>query len=101
MPRIIPRIALALAIVAPALASTAPPTVHIENGWIEGAQDGPLAVFLGIPFAAPPVGPLRWRPPEATGNWSGVRPAKEFASTPVQKLEAWEGPLHVSEDCLY
>src|SRR5471030_392343 len=101
MPRIILRIALALAIVAPALASTAPPTVHIENGWVEGTLDGPLAVFLGIPLAAPPLGPLRWRPPESTSDWTGVRPANEYASTPIQKLEAWEGPLHVSEDCLY
>jgi para-nitrobenzyl esterase len=101
MPRIFSQMALAFAIVAPALASGAPPTVHTENGWVEGTQDGPLAVFLGIPFAAPPVGTLRWRPPEPAADWTMVRPAKEYAATPMQKLEAWEGPLHVSEDCLY
>src|ERR1039457_1022577 len=95
------RIALALVLGTPVFASAAPAPVRVENGLVEGTQDGALAVYLGIPFAAPPVGPLRWRPPEPAADWTGVRPAKEYAATPIQKLEAWEGPLHVSEDCLY
>jgi para-nitrobenzyl esterase len=95
------RFALVLALGTPAFAGDIPPQAQVENGRLEGTKDGALSAFLGIPFAAPPVGPLRWRPPQAAADWTGVRPAKEFAATPVQKLEAWEGPLHVSEDCLY
>jgi len=92
--------ALALVLGTPVFVAAAP-SARVKNGMVEGIQDGELAVYLGIPFAAPPVGPLRWRPPEPAADWTGVRPAKEYAATPMQKLEAWEGPLHVSEDCLY
>ena len=100
MPQIFHRLALALVLGTPVFAAAAP-FARVENGMVEGTQDGELAVYLGIPFAAPPVGLLRWRPPEPAADWTGVRPAKEYASTPIQKLEAWEGPLHISEDCLY
>jgi para-nitrobenzyl esterase len=95
------RIAIFLAVAPSCLAAGALAPMRVKNGWVQGYQDGELAVYLGIPFAAPPVGALRWRPPEPVANWTGVRPATEYAATPIQKLEAWEGPLHVSEDCLY
>ena len=101
MPHSFRRLALALVLGAPAIAAAAPSPVRVENGLLQGTQDGDLSVYLGIPFAAPPVGQLRWQPPMPAANWTGVRPAQEFGATPMQKLEAWEGPLRVSEDCLY
>lgn len=82
--------------------------VKVTSGQIEGVREGeagPL-VFRGIPFAAPPTGELRWRPPAKPAAWEGVRPAKEFS------LPCWQpsshgdsfygpGPEQVSEDCLY
>jgi para-nitrobenzyl esterase len=60
--------------------------------------------FLGIPYAAAPVGALRWRPPRPAAAWSGVRAAKEFGADSVQNRPSWDatasgGP--VSEDCLF
>jgi para-nitrobenzyl esterase len=62
-----------------------------------------MRVFKGIPFAAPPVGPLRWRPPQLVRTWEGVRKADQFGSacmqpsTPVSAAR----PSTPSEDCLY
>jgi len=75
-------------------------------GIIEGvvSADGNVRVFKGIPFAAPPVGPLRWREPQPVAPWTGVRQATEFGPRPMQAREYSDmvfrdaGP---SEDCLY
>lgn len=82
------------------------PRVRIETGIIEGLHDAAneLNLFLGIPFAAPPVGELRWKAPQPAPKWSGVRPAQKFGPRPVQ-TEIW-GDMHMrtdstSEDCLY
>ena len=55
--------------------------VLTENGWVEGipAADPRITAFKGIPFAAPPVGDLRWRAPQPAKNWEGVRKAYTFA----------------------
>ena len=59
--------------------------VKVETGALSGAvKDGVLS-FKGIPFAAPPVGPLRWRPPQPAKAWSGVRPATEYGHDCMQK----------------
>jgi para-nitrobenzyl esterase len=78
----------------------------IENGTIEGLYDtkSGLQTYFGIPFAKPPVGELRWKAPQAPGNWKGVLQTKEFGPRPVQAV-IW-GDMHsrsngVSEDCLY
>ncbi len=95
---------LAAALAAGSLSLAAAPTpapIHIKNGWVQGTSEGGLTVYLGIPFAAPPVGRLRWRPPQPAADWSGVLQADKYAASPMQKLEAWMGPLHDSEDCLY
>jgi hypothetical protein len=62
--------------------------VETQHGRIEGFQDAGLEVFLGIPYAAPPVGPRRFRAPEAPEPWSGVRDARQYgASAPQTALE--------------
>jgi len=78
-----------------------PAPVHIQNGRILGTSQNGLTVYKGIPFAAPPVGPLRWRPPQPVANWSGILRADHFGPTCIQTIESWMGPLHTSENCLY
>ncbi|WP_332773209.1 carboxylesterase/lipase family protein [Phenylobacterium sp.] len=84
----------------PALAG---PIARTDAGVVEGVRDGPLAVYRGIPFAAPPVGDLRWREPAAPVAWQGVRPAAAFAPACMQTGVSMPGetPPQVSEDCLY
>ena len=76
------------------------------NGVLEGviSADGKVRTFKGIPFAAPPVGPLRWKAPQAPAPWIGVRKASEYGARCMQ------GPIYSdmifhdtgpSEDCLY
>jgi para-nitrobenzyl esterase len=75
-----------------------PDPIKVEQGLLEGSSESGLAVYRGIPFAAPPIGDLRWRAPEPASKWGGVRQAKEFGSKPIQ------GPgkaADMSEDCLY
>lgn len=67
---------------------------------MEGRADSALHVFRGIPYAAPPIGALRWRPPQALPRWSGVRSAAEFGAACVQPTTAYTGIGPTSEDCL-
>ena len=82
---------------APVLAQQ-PAPVKVEGGLIQGTREEGLTVYRGIPFAAPPVGDLRWRAPQPAAKWDGVRQATMFASGPIQ---AWGPPAGKSEDCLY
>jgi len=75
-----------------------PAPVKVEHGLVQGVVEDGLSVYLGIPFAAPPVGELRWRAPQPAANWEGVRPATKFAPDPIQGAGTGPG---VSEDCLY
>ena len=54
------------------------PTVATKLGQLEGVMDDGVRVFRGIPFAAPPVGPLRWQSPQPAAAWKGVRDASKF-----------------------
>ncbi len=80
------------------------PIVNIEGGAVRGiAVPGGFA-FRGLPYAAPPIGNLRWRPPQPPSSWNGVRDATEFAPSCPQppnppNLFLPQGPL--DEDCLY
>jgi para-nitrobenzyl esterase len=92
------------------LASSSPP-VRVEGGLLSGAPGGDpsVTVFRGIPYAAPPLGELRWRAPQPPAPWEGVRKAEDFGANCVQRLRDSLGPWTaeyqphgtVSEDCLY
>ena len=92
---------LAIAIAAvPCLSVAADPTAKVEQGLLQGTVEEGLTVYRGIPFAAPPTGELRWRPPQPTSPWEGVRHADKFAPECVQRPGQGESPS-MSEDCLY
>jgi para-nitrobenzyl esterase len=95
----------------------APAVVKIDSGQLQGAESDGVISFKGVPFAAPPVGELRWRPPQPAPKWTGVRQATEFGrncmqgrggpppgagarpgAAPPPAAAAQQGP---SEDCLY
>jgi len=80
-----------------------PRPVHLETGAIEGVTQGTLTVYKGVPFAAAPVGELRWRPPQPPARWKGTRPATSFAPSCMQKGVSMPGEVlgATSEDCLY
>lgn len=83
------------------IAATTPAPVRIQSGLVQGVRENGLTVYKGIPFAAPPVGKLRWRAPQPVKNWTGVLHADHFGPTCMQTIESWMGPLHTSENCLY
>lgn len=104
----------ALAILLPVLLASAPalagPVVGVASGRAEGVALGNgVEVFYSLPYAAPPVGPLRFRGPRPAPPWQGVRPAKAFGPSCTQNISAkgwgpWTGEFSpqgaVSEDCL-
>jgi para-nitrobenzyl esterase len=79
------------------------PRVKVDSGVLEGRMQGDVATFLGIPYAAPPVGALRWKPPAPAASWGGVREAKEFGARCMQGAiyddMVFRDP-GISEDCL-
>jgi para-nitrobenzyl esterase len=78
------------------------PVVITDSGIVRGLAAGGGYVFRGLPYAAPPTGALRWRPPQPPKSWKGVRDATTFAPTCPQVLDSGEaGPGPFSEDCLY
>lgn len=80
-------------------------TAHPPAGKLQGRLEGQIRVFKGIPYATPPVGPARWKPPAALPSWTGVRNAVEFGAAcyqPQAKLSNIyaRDPMPMSEDCL-
>ena len=76
------------------------PIVLTKNGKVQGDTDNGARRFRGIPYAKPPVGDLRWKPPAAVASWSDVLPALDFKSECAQP--SWiQGPESDNEDCLY
>ena len=79
--------------------------VRVDGGLVQGAQEDGMAVFKGVPFAAAPVGPLRWRAPQPAPPWQGVKSTTQFAPACMQvsRANAVLGipAVPVSEDCLY
>src|SRR4030088_2852791 len=83
---------------------TGPPRVKIDTGSLEGLDTVGVMVFRGIPYARPPVGNLRWRPPLPARPWRGVRAAKQLGRNCIQHQPYSDiDPFAagVSEDCLY
>jgi len=88
-------------------AQPTPPVVGVESGQLQGVVDDGVVSFKGILFAAPPVGDLRWRPPQPAARWTGVRQATEFGADcmqgrfgPPPAAGAPPAPAP-SEDCLF
>jgi para-nitrobenzyl esterase len=95
----------------------AAPIVRVSSGTLAGKVEGSTSVFEGVPFAAPPVGNLRWRPPQSVANWSGIRDATNPGSPCMQSNYGVDGfiaplaaeygvrfameALKPSEDCLF
>ena len=75
-----------------------PSPVKVGEGLVQGKTEDGLTVYKGIPFAAPPVGDLRWRAPQPAAKWEGVKQATDFAPGPIQ---GGNPPSGKSEDCLY
>src|SRR5271165_2121168 len=74
--------------------------VSIADGRLRGSQAGGMDDYLGIPYAAPPVGPLRWRAPQPPARWTGIRAATRFAAHCAQPAGVF-GRASMSENCLY
>ena len=80
------------------------PTVRISSGVLQGTTNDGVDVYKGVPYAAPPVGEFRWRPPQPVTPWDGIRDASEFGNSCAQA--GWGTPQGSiaegsSEDCLY
>jgi len=80
--------------------------VQLDSGLVSGvaASDGSVRVFRGIPYAAPPVGQLRWRAPQPVAHWDGVRKADQFGAICMQPAFRGASPANqpkMSEDCLF
>ena len=88
-------------------AAASDPVVATDSGTLAGTvEDGtiPLRIFRGVPFAAPPVGALRWREPQPAPRWSGVRQATTFGDRCMQQplfSDMMFRSPRTSEDCLY
>ncbi len=75
-------------------------TVRTANGDIKGYSQNGCSVFKGVPYAQPPVGGLRFRPPKALTPWEGVKDCTEFAPAAMQPM-FHGGDYEIGEDCLY
>jgi para-nitrobenzyl esterase len=92
--------ALALCLATPAPAQDGP-LVAAPAGEVRGAAADGVHVFRGIPYARPPIGELRWRPPASLPPWSGVREAREFGAACPQPASPFANHAALSEDCLF
>jgi para-nitrobenzyl esterase len=111
--RLLPSVGLMMGTLFAANASAAiQEPVKINSGRLQGipGKDPSVTVFRGVPYAAAPVGNLRWRAPQAVPSWAGVRRADSFGNICMQnalkpgsfyQVEFYEAPEPMSEDCLY
>ncbi|MFO1248589.1 MAG: carboxylesterase family protein [Alphaproteobacteria bacterium] len=95
------RLALTLLLAMTTGANAAPVTT--AEGPVEGVAKSGVTRFLGIPYAKPPVGALRWMPPQPVAKWTATRAADKFGPTCAQvtTLGPFAGPPNSNEDCLY
>lgn len=75
-----------------------PSPIKVEGGLIQGTTEDGLTVYKGVPFAAPPVGNLRWKAPQPVQKWDGIKQTIKFAPAAMQSGTT---PSGKSEDCLY
>jgi para-nitrobenzyl esterase len=98
--RLLALLALLCTSLAPAHSAPADTvTVKTPSGVLRGAQRDGMRSFLGVPYAQPPVGELRWRPPQPLSAWSGSRDALQFGAECMQGRG--RAPVPMSEDCLF
>src|SRR5690349_25094375 len=100
------RTAFATLLFAAAASAALNEPVRTDAGQLSGiaGKDAGVRVFKGIPFAAPPVGNLRWAAPKPPAHWDGVRKADDFGPMCMQAQPGGRGggaPARMSEDCLY
>ena len=97
-------------LMAPLLLSDEKPIANTNAGKVAGFKEGNINVFKGIPFAAPPLGELRWKAPQPIKPWSGVKDCIQFAASPMQfdpvPFMCWSEEFlipkkPIDEDCLY
>lgn len=97
--------AVAALLLAMAFTSNAQERVKTANGVVEGVTESSgIRSFKGVPFGAPPVGDLRWKPPQPVANWTGVRKADKFGPRCMQRPIFGDMNFRsdgMSEDCLY
>jgi para-nitrobenzyl esterase len=98
MKTLIYSLAILFALIMNACTTLPPEQVKVEQGIVQGTIDDGLRIFKGIPFAAPPVGDLRWKAPQPAEKWDGIKQTTEFAPAPMQ---GGNPPSGKSEDCLY
>ncbi|MFC7620978.1 carboxylesterase/lipase family protein [Microlunatus sp. GCM10028923] len=90
-------------LIAPSAAAPAGPkaVARTENGLVRGTSEAGVAVYQGIPYAAPPVGERRWRTPEPAADWAGLRDASRPGAACAQAGDFIGDPPSDAEDCLY
>ena len=84
----------------PAVSGAASPVVHTDKGAVQGATTAGVDRYLGIRYAKPPVGALRWQPPQPAAVWPGVQQTAAFGSSCPQNPNS-SGLVSVNEDCLF
>jgi len=105
------RVLAAAAIAAMSLSAALNQPVKTKTGLVSGVpgREASITAFKGLPFAAPPVGNLRWRAPESAASWQGIRKAAQFGNSCIQNIVTEHKPWtyefmahnEISEDCLY
>jgi para-nitrobenzyl esterase len=94
----------------PFIVSAQKPVIKIKSGAISGIEKNGLLVFKGIPFAAPPVGGLRWKAPQPVKPWTNIKECTTFGPSPFQQspfpFMCWSAEYlipkePINEDCLY
>ncbi|HKM92196.1 MAG TPA: carboxylesterase family protein [Prolixibacteraceae bacterium] len=98
MKKIIYLIGISVIFMLNACSTLSPEQVKVEQGIVQGTIEDELRVFKGIPFAAPPLGDLRWKAPQPAEKWKGIKDATAYAPAAFQ---GGNPPSGKSEDCLY
>ena len=98
MKRIIALLTFFIVVTPKFLVAQKPTPIKLEDGILQGIYENGLTVYKGIPFAAPPVGNLRWKAPQPAAKWDGILMADKFGPGAMQGINP---PSGKSEDCLY